>query len=103
MLLHVRYCGGCRSGYDRVEWVRSLLAEFERAGRAVCLTEREEEADIRIAVCGCPARCIDVPLGTHVVQSPYLDGISMDMPETAAYLWSIAPSAEELCRGADTY
>ena len=70
--LHVKYCGGCRSGYDRVAW-------FRGAG-----------ADIRVAVCGCPAQCVSVLTGTHMLHAPYMDGERMEPCDMAAYLLDMA-------------
>ena len=58
--LHVKYCGGCRSGYDRVAWFRGVLSAMRALDGSIVLTDNEAGADIRVAVCGCPAQCVSV-------------------------------------------
>ena len=50
--LFVRYCGGCNPEYDRVAAVMRL-AEDGGFG----MTAEKGEAELRIAVSGCPRRC----------------------------------------------
>ena len=51
--LHVKYCGGCRSGYDRVAWFRGVLSAMRALDGSIVLADNEAGADIRVAVCGC--------------------------------------------------
>ena len=75
--LHVKYCGGCRSGYDRAAWFRGVLSAMRAP-------------DIRVAVCGCPAQCVSVLPGTHMLHAPYMDGERMEPCDMAAYLLDMA-------------
>lgn len=84
--LHVTYCGGCRSGYDRVAWFRKVLSAMRALDGSVVLTDDEAQADIRLAVCGCPAQCVAVPPGTHRLHAPYMDGQRMESCDMAAFL-----------------
>lgn len=86
MRMYVRYCGGCRSDYDRPAWVQALLEEMKNQSWNVRLTDKEEEADIRVAVCGCASRCVTHSSKMHVVHVPYIDGIQMDLAGTVEYL-----------------
>ena len=45
--LHVKYCGGCRSGYDRVAWFRGVLSAMRAFDESIVLTDNEAGADIR--------------------------------------------------------
>lgn len=51
-----------------------------------CAQDNEAGADIRLAVCGCPAQCVPVPPGTHMLHAPYLDGERMESYDMAVYL-----------------
>ena len=88
--LHVKYCGGCRSGYDRVAWFRGVLSAMRALDGSIVLTDNEAGADIRVAVCGCPAQCVSVPPGTHMLHAPYMDGERMEPCDMAAYLLDMA-------------
>lgn len=88
--LHVKYCGGCRSGYDRVAWFRGVLSAMRALDGSIVLTDNEAGADIRVAVCGCPAQCVSVPPGTHMLHAPYMDGERMEPRDMAAYLLDMA-------------
>lgn len=88
--LHVKYCGGCRSGYDRVAWFRGVLSAMRALDGSIVLTDNEAGADIRVAVCGCPAQCVSVLPGTHMLHAPYMDGERMEPCDMAAYLLDMA-------------
>ena len=88
--LHVKYCGGCRSGYDRAAWFREVLSAMRALDGGVALTDGEAGADIRLAVCGCSARGVPVPPGTHMLHAPYMDGERMEPRDMAAYLLDMA-------------
>ncbi len=85
MKLAVRYCGGCRSEYDRVHWVGSLLDIMAQDGFEVLLTE-PENADAVLTVCGCLSRCVDVSPGTYIICPPFVNGKRMGMEQLAAFL-----------------
>ena len=70
--LHVKYCGGCRSGYDRAAWLRGVLSAMRSLYVSIVLKDNEAGADISVAVCGCP------------------DGERMEPCDMAAYLLDMA-------------
>lgn len=84
--LHVKYCGGCRSEFDRVKWVRDLLTLMKQLDDRVELVEEEAQADIRLVVCGCSSQCIADQSGAYIIHAPYINGIRMKLSEMAAYL-----------------
>lgn len=56
----VGYCGGCNASYDRAEFVRTVLEGAARlAGTPMMQVHREENADVALIMCGCPALCVD--------------------------------------------
>ncbi len=57
MLVGIKYCGGCNSGYDRVKFVEQLKAELPEID--FCSVERNKRVDYMIVVCGCPKTCAD--------------------------------------------
>ena len=97
--LLIRYCGGCRARYDRVQWAQSLadclrrgdISSFPAAGQSRATRQ------ITLVVCGCEARCPDIPAGAHVVTSPScMDGKHMSLEEMAELLrkeWSSPQSS----------
>ena len=88
--LHVKYCGGCRSGYDRVAWFRGVLSAMRALDGSIVLSVIVGGADIGVAVCGCPAQCVSVPPGTHMLLAPFMDGERMEPCDMAAYLLDMA-------------
>ena len=74
--LHVKYCGGCRSGYDRAAWFRGVLSAMRALDGSIVLTDNEAGADIRP--------------GTHMLHAPYMDGERMEPCDMAAYLLDMA-------------
>ena len=64
--LHVKYCGGCRSGYDRVAWFRGVLSAMRAFDESIVLT------------------------GTHMLHAPYMDGERMGPSDMAVYLLNMA-------------
>jgi ferredoxin len=53
----VKYCGGCNPGYDR----GSLVARIQDAlSTKIEMVSLEEEADLIIAIQGCPTACADL-------------------------------------------
>ena len=55
--LAIRYCGGCRVGYDRAAVARALLDGLRDRGLEV-FPEYDEPAPVGILVCGCAAQCL---------------------------------------------
>lgn len=56
----VKYCGGCRPGYDRTALAETLAERL--SGRAVLTGPGEEDVDMVLALQGCATACAD--LGT---------------------------------------
>lgn len=54
MKLFVKYCGGCNSSYDRVEFLERLLMEFPSAE----IVQNPDGADFVLVLCGCSAICV---------------------------------------------
>ena len=54
--LGIRYCGGCRAGYDRADFVREIARHLEQQGVAVAL-DYSPDAAVGLVVCGCSAQC----------------------------------------------
>lgn len=55
MLVGIKYCGGCNSGYDRVRFVERLKAKLPKID--FCSIEKNKRVDYMIVVCGCPKVC----------------------------------------------
>ena len=72
--LHVKYCGGCRSGYARAAWLRGVLSAMRALDGCIVLTDNEAGADIPGAV----------------FHAPYMDGEHMEPCDMAAYLLDMA-------------
>lgn len=51
----IRFCGGCNPRYDRAETARKIKESFED----FTFVKGSDEHDVRINLCGCPARCIN--------------------------------------------
>ena len=71
-------------------WFRGVLSAMRALDGSIVLTDNEAGADIRVAVCGCPAQCVSVPPGTHMLHAPYMDGEHMEPCDMAAYLLDMA-------------
>ncbi|MDR2529310.1 MAG: hypothetical protein LBD04_09905 [Synergistaceae bacterium] len=54
-VIAVKYCGGCNPRYDRVEFARSLQADFPELE---VVGADAAEPDFVLVVCGCPVRCV---------------------------------------------
>jgi hypothetical protein len=54
----IKYCGGCRSGYDRVALVDELRDRF--AEKMEFVPADSEDAEEILVVCGCPSACAKV-------------------------------------------
>ncbi len=58
LVVGLKYCGGCKPDYDRVDLVRQLQ---ERLGaNAVFVRPESEGVDLILAVQGCPTACADL-------------------------------------------
>ena len=58
MKVGLKYCGGCRSGYDRVGLVKAVR---ERLGKKVEFTAADDEgAEMILIVTGCATACAEV-------------------------------------------
>lgn len=55
MLVGIKYCGGCNSGYDRVRFVKHLKERLPEID--FCSIEKHKRVDYMIVVCGCPKVC----------------------------------------------
>ncbi len=55
--LAVRYCGGCRTEYDRPALVRAIVAGLAAKGMEVALDYGDLRHAVGILVCGCPTQC----------------------------------------------
>jgi hypothetical protein len=53
----VKYCGGCNPGYDRGLPASKIQNQLSKK---VLMVSPEEEADVIIAVQGCPTACADL-------------------------------------------
>lgn len=51
----LKYCGGCRARYDRVEAVGSIRRRLE--GVAELIAPESEDAEMILIVTGCPSAC----------------------------------------------
>lgn len=58
LVIGVKYCGGCKPDYDRVELVDRLRQRFGAA--AVFVRPDSEGVDLILAVQGCPTACADL-------------------------------------------
>ncbi len=54
----IKYCGGCKPGYDRIEQVRELQQRL--GGKIRLLPPESEGLHLVLAVQGCPAACADL-------------------------------------------
>lgn len=54
----IKYCGGCKPAYDRLEQVRELQRRL--AGRIELLPPESEGVRLVLAVQGCPTACADL-------------------------------------------
>jgi hypothetical protein len=55
MLVRVKYCGGCNSGYDRPAFVKRLQDAFPSVH--FVFSDAGGAPDFVLAVCGCPVAC----------------------------------------------
>ena len=53
----LKYCGGCRPRYDRVEAVAGMKEALK--GEVSFVEPDSKEAQCVLIVCGCPAACVD--------------------------------------------
>ncbi|MFQ9866549.1 MAG: hypothetical protein ACLRWP_05585 [Bilophila wadsworthia] len=85
----MKYCGDAAP--DTIAWHGSgVLSAMRAFDGSIVLTDNEAGADIRVAVCGCPAQCVSVLPGTHMLHAPYMDGERMEPCDMAAYLLDMA-------------
>lgn len=54
----IKYCGGCRSLYDRVALVEELRDRLYE--KVEFVSPDSDEVDEILVVCGCPAACVKV-------------------------------------------
>lgn len=70
----LKYCGGCRAGYDRVGVMKAIQEDL--SGVVEFVRFDDERIDAVLVVTGCPSACarIDLPglesLPVHVVTNP---------------------------------
>jgi hypothetical protein len=68
----LKYCGGCRAGYDRVEMVGTIRERL--AGKAEFVPADSEDAEMILIVSGCSSACTQLEniqdLPVHYVTSP---------------------------------
>lgn len=67
----LKYCGGCRAGYDRVGLVACLKERL--AGEIEWVAADSEDAEALLIVCGCKTACaepgiVDCPV--HRISAP---------------------------------
>jgi hypothetical protein len=51
----LKFCGGCRAGYDRVELARAI--EEQLAGKMEWTGADSADAEEIVILCGCPTAC----------------------------------------------
>jgi len=56
-LIGIKYCGGCRAGYDRKAALQSIRGKC--AGQIYKIAEPGTEYDYLLVLCNCSARCAD--------------------------------------------
>lgn len=88
--LHVKYCGGCRSGYDRAAWFRGVLSAMRALDGSIVLTDNEAGADIRWLCAAAPHSAFPFCRGRTMLHAPYMDGERMEPCDMAAYLLDMA-------------
>ena len=66
----IKYCGGCRAGYDRVALVDELRDRL--AEKVKFVPAESEDAQEILVVCGCPTACakVESALPTFSITSP---------------------------------
>lgn len=68
----LKYCGGCRAGYDRVEMVGTVRERL--AGKAEFVSADSEEAQMILIVSGCSSACTRLDFAgdrpVHFITSP---------------------------------
>lgn len=58
----LKYCGGCRAGYDRVGVVGAIR---ERLGKEIeFVAADDEEAAMILVIAGCSSACVEIEAGT---------------------------------------
>lgn len=67
----IRYCGGCRSQYDRVAAAEKIKNALKACGVEVGPVEDAADEPAGLVICGCPAQCAgredDLPQGWHIL------------------------------------
>ncbi len=64
----LKYCGGCRPAYDRVELTKEIKRRL--GGRIEFVSPYTEGVSLVLAVQGCPVACADLsPFAQHEVWS----------------------------------
>ena len=62
MKVGLKYCGGCRAGYDRVGLVGAIR---DRLGEEIEFTAADDEdAAMILVIAGCPSACVEIETGT---------------------------------------
>ena len=56
-ILGIRYCGGCRVGYDRTAYVNDMLAGLRGKG-IKAIPEYDDAVPVTVLICGCMAQCL---------------------------------------------
>lgn len=89
MLIGIKYCGGCNSGYDRVRFVEQLKERLPDI--AFCSTEKNKRVDYLIVVCGCSKVCAS----TEGIYSEYGSIFIHSLNETEDVVRAISEAAEK--------
>ena len=68
----LKYCGGCRAGYDRVEMVGTIKERL--AHKVEFVSADREDAEMVLIVSGCSSACTKLDFGmnrrVHFITSP---------------------------------
>jgi hypothetical protein len=68
----LKFCGGCRAGYDRVGLARSIRERL--AGKIEWIAADREDVEEILIVCGCKTACVKLDatadLPVHHITSP---------------------------------
>jgi hypothetical protein len=70
MKIGIKYCGGCRAGYNRGEDAKEVVDLLHKGGHLpdgtdVQIAEAGEHYDLLLTVCGCTNKCANISEYEH--------------------------------------
>lgn len=81
----IRYCGGCRSQYDRVACAEEIKSALEARHVLMEPVDNFSDTPAGLLVCGCPVQCAgreeDLPPGWHILGPGNLLDRKIESPE----------------------